>query len=611
MAASLELLDRALGLAGRCERPDLQRRLTVVRERVQAPSVRVLVVGEPKQGKSFLVNALVGAPVCAVGDDVATTVPTVVRHADAPSATLVFAAEGASESPPSDVEQSLSRVPVGLDQLAAELARAAADAAGPALVRGEVELPRAVLAGGLELVDTAGVGGLGSTPALGTVDMLPSAHAVLVVSDASQEYTAPEMLFIRQAAALCPNVACVLTKIDANPEWRTIMELDRGHLAAAGIEAPMFAVSSSLETLAVQRQDRELHAESGIGSLVGYLRREVVDRADSLAQRSTVHDLTSVTEQLALALKAELATLLDPASSAALVTELEAARDGVDELRRRSSRWQQLLTDGVTDLMADIDYDLRDRTRSVIREADEAIEAHDPGPLWDDFTDWMNRRVAAAVAESFVWASQRSEWLAGEVVEQFAKDGGAALPDLSIGNADEMLGSLVELADIDRGVMKIPQRLLIGMRGSYSGVLMTGLITSLAGMAVINPISVGVGLIIGSKAYRDDKQTRRQRRQNDAKSAVRRHLDEVVFQASKQLKDRLRFVQRTLRDMITDTVDEMSQSLADALRVAQKSAKGAAAERDARIRSLRQQLEQIDRLRKDVAGLSGNSVRSR
>lgn len=611
MAAPLELLDRALGLAGRCERPDLHRRLTVVRERVQTPSVRVLVVGEPKQGKSFLVNALVGAPVCAVGEDVATTVPTVVQHADVASAELVFAPGQADTAGPSAGEQHLTRVTVPLERLAAELARAAAEERGPVLLRGEVGLPRGLLADGLQVVDTAGVGGLGSTSALGTVDMLPSADAVLVVSDASQEYTAPEMDFIRLAASLCPNVACVLTKIDANPEWRTIMEADREHLAAAGIEAPLFAVSSSLATLAVQRQDRELHAESGIGSLVSHLRRDVVEQADSLAQRSTVHDLTSVTEQLGLALKAELTTLLDPASSAALVAELETARDGVDELRRRSSRWQQLLTDGVTDLMADIDYDLRDRTRAVIREADEAIEAHDPGPLWDDFTDWMNRRVAAAVAESFVWASQRSEWLAGEVVEQFAKDGGAALPDLSVGNADEMLDALVELADIDRGVMKVPQRLLIGMRGSYSGVLMTGLITSLAGMAVINPISVGVGLIIGSKAYRDDKQARRQRRQNDAKSAVRRHLDEVVFQASKQLKDRLRLVQRTLRDMITDTVDEMSQSLSDAVRAAQKSAKGAAAERDARIRSLRQQLEQIERLRKDVTGLTGRAVGGR
>lgn len=611
MAAPLELLDRALGLAGRCERPDLHRRLTVVRERVQAPSIRVVVVGEPKQGKSFLVNALVGAPVCAVGEDISTTVPTIVRHGDTPRAELVLGpAEGAG-GPLPDPEHQLTRRTVRLDQLAAELSADATQGQGLQLLRREVELPRQVLAGGLELVDTAGVGGLGSVAGLTTLDMLPSADAVLLVSDASQEFTAPEMVFIGQAVALCPNVACVLTKTDANPEWRTIMELDRGHLAAAGIAAPVFAVSSSLEVLAVKQQDRELHEESGIGSLVTYLRREIVDRADSLAQRSTVHDLTSVTEQLGLALKSELAALQDPATSADMVAELETARAGVDDLRRRSSRWQQLLTDGVTDLMADIDYDLRDRTRSVTREADEAIEAHDPGPLWDDFTEWMERRVAAAVAESFIWASQRSEWLAGQVVEQFARDGGAALPDLSIGDASEMLGSLVDLSDIDRGVMKFPQRILIGMRGSYSGVLMTGLITSLAGMAVINPISVGVGLVIGSKAYRDDKQQRKQRRQNEAKSAVRRHLDEVVFQASKQLKDRLRLVQRTLRDMVTDTVDEMSQTLADAVKVAQRTAKGAVAERDARIRALRQQLEQIERLSKDVTRLTADAASAR
>ena len=55
----------------------------MVRQRAQDPSVRVLVVGEPKQGKSSLVNALVGAPVCAVRDDVATVVPTVVRDGSA------------------------------------------------------------------------------------------------------------------------------------------------------------------------------------------------------------------------------------------------------------------------------------------------------------------------------------------------------------------------------------------------------------------------------------------------------------------------------------------------------------------------------------------------
>jgi hypothetical protein len=240
----------------------------------------------------------------------------------------------------------------------------------------------------------------------------------------------------------------------------------------------------------------------------------------------------------------------------------------------------------------------------VTREADQAIEAHDPGPLWDDLTDWLDQRIGGAVADSYVWASQRSEWLAAEVVEQFARDGGGPLPELPIGDGREVLGSLVEVDDIDRGVLTVPQRVLIGMKGSYSGVLMTGLLTSMVGMALINPISLAAGLVIGGKAYRDDKLTRRQRRQAEAKAAVRRHLDEVVFQVGKQLKDRLRLVQRTLRDLVTDTVDEMSRTLADALKGAQQSVKVAAAERDARVREVRRQLALVERLAADVAQLA-------
>ena len=103
---------------------------------------------------------------------------------------------------------------------------------------GQVEAGcRATAAGGLEIVDTPGVGGLSSVHGAATMAALPTADAVLLVSDASQEYTAPELEFLRQAIRLCPNVACVLTKTDLYPEWRRIAELDRGHLRARAIEA--------------------------------------------------------------------------------------------------------------------------------------------------------------------------------------------------------------------------------------------------------------------------------------------------------------------------------------------------------------------------------------
>ncbi|MGY1663658.1 dynamin family protein [Geodermatophilus sp. SYSU D00705] len=595
MVTSAQVLDRALALAQVCERPDLHRRLVQAQARSETPGVRVLVVGEPKQGKSSLVNALVGAPVCPVADDVATVVPTVVRAGEQPRATLVLAA-GDAPTGPADGEAPTERVPVPIEQVAARVTGAGAER----LVQAEVELPRQLLAGGLELVDTAGVGGVGMARALRTVDLLPSADAVLLVTDASQEFTAPEMAFLEQARALCPTVVCVLTKTDACPEWRAIAELDRAHLAGRGIEAPLFCVSSALAQLAVQHRDRELHDESGIAPLVAHLRREVVDRAETLARRSLVHDLAAVTEHLSLAVRSELSGLQDPAGREELVRGLEEAKAAADDLRRRSARWQQVLGDGVTDLMSDIDFDLRDRSRVVTREAEEAIEAQDPGPAWGELAEWLDRRIAAAVADSYVWAEQRSEWLAERVIEQFARDGGAAVPALSVGAAGDALESLVDLPDIDDGAMTLRERTLIGLRGSYTGVLMTGLVTSLAGMAIINPVSLAAGVLLGRKAYTDDKKQRVARRQAEAKAVVRRHLDEVVFQVGKQLKDRLRTVQRTLRDLITDTAEEMSRSLADAVAAAQRSTKEATAERDARVRSLRLRLDQLDRLAADV-----------
>jgi hypothetical protein len=595
--SEIQLIERTTELAAACERADLQRRLALVRQRVQAPSVRVLVVGQAKQGKSTLINGLVGAPVCAVADDVATVVPTIVRGGPVPRATLLLA-DRSAEQAGGDVP--VERVEVPIESLATGLLASRAPDDLRQVLQVEVELPRRLFDGGLELVDTAGAGGVGAVRSLAAIDLLPSADAVIVVSDATQEFAAPDMAFLEQAAALCPNVICVVPKIDVFQEWRRVVELDRGHLAARGVEVPVFPVASSLALLAVQYRDRELHEESGLAALVGHLRTHVVGRAEALARRSLLHDLSTVTERLSVSVRSELTVLEDPAGREALVRDLETARTAVDDLRRRSSRWQQVLVDGVTDLMADIDYDLRDRSRAVTREAEEAIDAQDPGPVWAEFTEWLDQRIAAAVADSFVWAEQRSEYLADQVAEQFARDGGAVLPELSIGNAADVLGAVVGLPDVDPGTMRLRERFLIGVRGSYTGVLMTGLVTSLAGLAVINPLSVAAGVVLGRKAYNDDRKQRLQRRQNEAKTVVRRHLDEVVFQVGKQLKDRLRLVQRSLRDLVTDTVDEMSRSLTDALRATQRATQDATAERENRIRLLRQRLVAIERLSAEV-----------
>src|ERR671916_3374473 len=191
-------------------RPDLVDRLRATRRRLADPAFHVFVVGEFKQGKSSLVNALLNAPVCPVDDDIPPSVPPPIRYGDPPSAAVLFDPGG----DPSDAGREPVREEIAVDQVAGYVTESA-DVTGERRVNSvEVSLPRKLLTDGLVIVDTPGVGGLGSAHSAATIGALPMADAVVFVSDASQEFTAPELEFLQTARRMCPNVVCVLTKID-------------------------------------------------------------------------------------------------------------------------------------------------------------------------------------------------------------------------------------------------------------------------------------------------------------------------------------------------------------------------------------------------------------
>jgi replication fork clamp-binding protein CrfC len=583
--AAVELVDLALKATTAYERPDLAARLRQTRARLADPAVRVLVVGEFKQGKSQLVNALVNAPVCPVDDDVATAVPTVVKHAETTTVTLVREARDGAPATRTEIPAS-------------KIGEYVSEAGNPANTAGighcEVGLPRKLLAGGLVLVDTPGVGGLGSAHGAATMSALPSADAVLLVSDAAQEYTAPELEFLDAARKLCPNVACVLTKTDLYPHWRRIAELDRGHLDAAGIGARIFPVSSTLRLHAAKAQDAELMAESGFPELVGFLLRKVVAQSDLLDRRSTSQDVLAVAEQLASGMKAELAAQQDPEHAEALVAQLTRAKARADELRQRSARWQTTLNDGVADLQSDIDYDLRDRLRTVGREAERLIDDADPAQIWDQFAEWFHQRVTSAASANFVWAAERARWLAEQVAEHFAQGAEVVLPELRFDHSGGTAGKVDALEEPEAENFGVGQKLFTGMRGGYGGLLMIGLATSVAGLGLLNPLSIGAGLLFGGKTVVDERKRLKQRRQAEAKNAVRRHIDEVTFQVGKDSRDMLRRAQRDLRDHFSALAEEVHTSISGSVAAAQNAVKTDSRERERRIRDLRAELDRID-----------------
>ena len=144
------------------------------------------------------------------------------------------------------------------------------------------------------------------------------------------------------------------------------------------------------------------------------------------------------------------------------------------------------------------------------------------------------------------------------------------------------------------------------MRGGYGGMLMIGMATTLAGLALLNPISIGAGLLFGTKTVRDERKRMLQRRQAEAKQAVRKHIDEVTFQVGKDSRDMLRRTQRQLRDYYSALAEEVSTSITSSVLAAQSAVTTTTAERDGRIRDLKAEIARIEALSSRAKALVAN-----
>src|SRR5688500_15280975 len=86
--AVVQFVAAAQETATQLGRRDLAERLATSLARLARPSTFTCVVGEFKQGKSSLVNALLGGVACPVDDDLATSTVTVVGYGDTTKLTV-------------------------------------------------------------------------------------------------------------------------------------------------------------------------------------------------------------------------------------------------------------------------------------------------------------------------------------------------------------------------------------------------------------------------------------------------------------------------------------------------------------------------------------------
>jgi GTPase Era involved in 16S rRNA processing len=591
-----QVLDQTAQIVAPYDRPDLVERLNAAKARLGEANVRVLVVGEYKKGKSSLVNGILGVAVAPVDDDIATSVPTVVRFGE--EARAAVTREPANGDAPGPAED----VPIK------ELASYVSEAGNPANERGirmvEVWLPRKILQGGLVLVDTPGVGGLGSAHTAATLATLPTADAVIFVTDASQELTAPEVDFLRFAKRACPNLVSVLTKTDLYPEWNRILELDQQHLASSGLEGRLLPISSVLRQVALKTESKDINTESGYPDVVAYIRDEVIGRSEENAKRSVLNDAIRAIEQIEQPLAAERQALADPARTDELKAKLEVAKEDADRLRSQAARWQTTLSDGFGDLNAEVDHDLRYRMRETTRVAEDAIEQSDPGETWEEFRTWLNQRVTFEVVQNFSLIAERARELAELIAEHFEDDVDAAAPPFELEAPTATIEGLAT-PDLDTKSQKVVSLGFTAIRQAYSNVSMFSMFGNMAHIALgmTNPVTLVIGLLSGGKAIKDVKERELTGRRQQAKAAVRKYVDDVNFHVGKDFRDTIRHLQRELRTTFSSRAEEVQRSCAASLAAVQQAAQQDQADRQTRFQQVDAELKKLTTVKQRIAAV--------
>jgi GTP-binding protein EngB required for normal cell division len=349
------ILERAEILAAGLwpQRKSLPDRIREFRARLQEGHFHLAIVGQFKRGKSSVLNALLGAPLLPTGVVPLTSVPTFIRWADRPGVRVHYD----HGRPPEQIEVD------DIDRIRSTLFRFVAEQANPSNRLGvrkvELQFPADILANGVVLIDTPGIGSTLRHNTDAALRILPDCDAGLFVISVDPPITELESEYLN---AVCKHVArlfVVLNKID------TIRSNELG-------TALEFLASVLREQLS-QREPTifPLSARDGLEGKMAKHGNAV--EASGLANLEH-HLFDFLAREKVEALRSALATKLHGTIAGAiadLMLEIRALETPLADLESKASQFSQTLKDIARELLTVRDLLAGDRRRSI-----EALEEH-------------------------------------------------------------------------------------------------------------------------------------------------------------------------------------------------------------------------------------------
>jgi GTP-binding protein EngB required for normal cell division len=386
-AALLAAVERLLAVTAGLLADGGRRDLLEARRRVCEDRFNLVMLGEFKRGKSTLINALLDRDLVPTGVVPLTSVVTVIGAGPTDRLVVRYADGHELERPVEELGEYVTEARNPGNRLSVELAR--------------VELDHELLRGGLELVDTPGIGSIHSQNTEVARKFLPRVDAAVCVLDAGQPLSEAERQLFVDAARRVPQLLTVINKID--------------HLDEADREVMVKFVRSALRDL-LGPNSAELYAVSarrgdGVPLLRTRLSALAADERESLLLRSVAGLCRGAAREGAQAARFEAQTIQLPLDE--LASRAQGFELGVADLMVASAEAGELLQRGTDHALAQlVNEPLHEHARrqdASLRAAlrQEAIELGDCSPR--ELSAALERWIEEAVREAFAELAERFE----------------------------------------------------------------------------------------------------------------------------------------------------------------------------------------------------------
>jgi predicted GTPase len=317
-----------------------RQRLTAEAEHYRAQAVYVVIAGEAKRGKSSCANSLLDeVDLCPVDAPAVTNAPTVLRYGPVEQIRVHLGDPNGQE-----VRQ------IGRAQIREYITEQQNRSNIKQVTLLEIELPHPLLAEGMVLVDTPGLGTLNPLHAATTFSLAPNADAVLFVSSADRELTREEVSWAVKLVRRPTSFLYVLTHRDLVPasEWGAILEADVARLAEAFGCPPAtiaaVAVSNPLKQHAATTGNEAELLRSGFPELEAKLRTLLGGAHDLLARRAAA-TILDVCGALRMPLAAEATSLVGATGEKIehLRVQFVSERAKLEQFDEQREEWRQLV----------------------------------------------------------------------------------------------------------------------------------------------------------------------------------------------------------------------------------------------------------------------------